>query len=85
VTQVAITAAAPLKITGRGNFIAMNQNGCVVTFHSDDVVAIFDAVASVMADNKRFTDAHEKHRHRKGKHREQEQQGDEHAETVKAS
>jgi hypothetical protein len=50
VTEVLLTAAAPIMITGRGNSIAMNQNGCLITFHSD-IPAIIDRIVCLFIGN----------------------------------
>jgi hypothetical protein len=71
VKEIAITAGQPLRVSGYGTSISIAQAGCKVNLHNDDVVNLFDAVAEVLADNRRFAERHHKARHtrkpRKGK------------------
>jgi hypothetical protein len=65
-----VSAHAPIRIHGRGNSIAISQMGCQVNLLEDDVLALFDAVSEVIAENRMFREKHES-RHRPHKNKSQ--------------
>ena len=75
--EVPVTAAPPIRITGRGQSISIMQAGCRIVLSDQDVLPVFDAVAEVVADNRGFAEQHHKARHnRKPRKRETEQHAD---------
>jgi hypothetical protein len=64
-----VTSGAPIRVTGRGHSISLAQAGCYINFHDDDVLAVFDAVSAVLADNRKFAENHQNARHSRSRER----------------